>query len=219
VKLTYSVISPLAHVGSNLTRAAKQHPKNFLILDASEPSDASDACDTSDASDACDTSDASDACDPYDISYASVIREITEAYELSYASVMSVLSDTICFPNRFCLTAVTPSIRWHRTCAIGYNYVERGAPPTPSAAREDHLMKVCSACNVPMDNDSPFNLCGLCDPNSEINSPAPSVTEALGVAIAALTTYGSIVNGQNVYASEIETLAALRMLLRENNSL
>jgi hypothetical protein len=114
VTLNWHAISVSDRVGSNLTRAAKQHPENFLILDVSEPSDASDACDTSDAS---------DACDPYDISYASVIREITEAYEFSYASVMSVLSDTICFPNRFCLTAVTPSVRWHRTCAIGYNYV------------------------------------------------------------------------------------------------
>jgi len=39
-------------------------------------------------------------------------------------------------------------------------------------------------------------------------------TTAIGVAIEALKTYGPIVNGGNVYASEIRILSALRTLTR-----
>jgi hypothetical protein len=69
-----------------------------------------------------------------------------------------------------------------------------------------------------MDNDSPFNLCGLCDPNSELNAEIAerklaAQRLALGTAIAALKTYGAIVNGANAYAEEITTLTELRSIL------
>jgi hypothetical protein len=68
-----------------------------------------------------------------------------------------------------------------------------------------------------MDNDSPFNLCGLCDPDSDINveiaeRKLAAQRMALGVAIAALTTYGTNI-GANVYADEIATLRELRGIL------